>query len=199
MREINNAFESLRKVLPDAVEVHAASATITKIMTLRLAVEYIRALSDVLEDDSDQDFSSFENSLHNSIHNSLQSCLHHSLSPSLQQHPLQKTMPPSGNTMTFQYEHSVTSYTQQGAPQLPQFVGHYTLSDPMSVSSSPSTMRGSVSSTSDLEELLSDDSGLLEDNLDVFHDIPNLAASDPFDILLASEKDTLAFTTGLCN
>ncbi|XP_045610249.1 helix-loop-helix protein delilah-like [Procambarus clarkii] len=199
MREINNAFESLRKVLPDTVEVHAASATVTKIMTLRLAVEYIRALSDVLEDDSDQDFSSFESSLHNSIQNSLHSCLQHSFAPSLQQHVLQKTMSSSESPMTFQYEHSTTSFIEQGAPQLPQFVGHYTLSDPMSVSSSPSTLRGSVSSTSDLEELLSDDSGLLEDSLDVFHDIPTLTVADPFDILLSAEKDTLVFTTELCN
>ncbi|XP_053628605.2 helix-loop-helix protein delilah-like [Cherax quadricarinatus] len=198
MREINNAFESLRKVLPEAVEVHTTSATITKIMTLRLAVEYIRALSDVL-DDTDSDYTSFENSLHSSIQNSLQSCFQHSFTPSLHQHVQQKAIPASGNTMSFQYEHTTTSYTQQGAPQLPQLVAHYTISDPMSVSSSPSTVRGSVSSTSDLEELLSDDSGLLEDSLDVFHDIPTLTLADPFEILLGTEKDTLIFTTELCN
>lgn len=50
MLEINNAFESLRRVLPDAVEVEAASASMTKITTLRLAADYIRALSGVLQE-----------------------------------------------------------------------------------------------------------------------------------------------------
>lgn len=50
MREINNAFESLRRVLPEALEIEAASATMTKITTLRLAANYIRALSNVLQE-----------------------------------------------------------------------------------------------------------------------------------------------------
>lgn len=50
MLEINNAFESLRRVLPDAIEVEAASATMTKITTLRLAADYIKALSGVLQE-----------------------------------------------------------------------------------------------------------------------------------------------------
>lgn len=199
MRQINNAFESLRKVLPDAVEVHATSTTITKIMTLRLAVDYIRALSGVLEDEGDPDFSSFENSLHTSIQNSLQTCLQHSLPPCHQPHPLQRAVSSSGSSMILQQEHSVAHFSQQYTTQFPHLLGHYTVSAPMSASSSPSTVRRSVSSASDLEELLSDDSALLEDNLDVFHDIPSLAAADAFDILLGAEKDNLTLTTELCN
>lgn len=183
MREINNAFESLRKVLPEAAEVKASTSTITKIMTLRLAVEYIKALSYVLKDDAHTGLCSFESSLHDTIQSSLQSCLQHSL----QHHPLQKNLPP---------QHQGASYPNQRPLQL---LGHCVAPDVVSASSSPSTIRGSVSSTSDLEELLSDDSGLLEETFDVFHDLPALTAADPFDILLAAERDSIAFPAELCN
>ncbi|KAK4302458.1 hypothetical protein Pmani_025455 [Petrolisthes manimaculis] len=188
MREINNAFESLRRVLPEAAEVKASTSTITKIMTLRLAVEYIKALSYVLKDDAHTDLSSLESSLHDSIQSSLlQSCLQHH-HHSLQQHHLQKTLPS---------QHQGASYTHHQRPL--QMLGHCATPDLVSASSSPSTVRGSVSSTSDLEELLSDDSGLLEETFDVFHDLPVLTSADPFDILLAAERDSLAFPAELCN
>ncbi|XP_071526020.1 uncharacterized protein [Panulirus ornatus] len=48
MKEINEAFETLRRILPDFCSRRAAAA-MTKITTLRLAVNYIRALSHILE------------------------------------------------------------------------------------------------------------------------------------------------------
>lgn len=199
MREINNAFESLRRVLPEAGEVQASSSSaITKIMTLRLAVEYIKALSVVLEDDTDQPFAP------------LQSCLHHSLPISIHHHQhqhqkiLQSTKvslastslhsyPPTSLPNHHHYHHNYRPPTQ--------LVAHYEHYNSTSTSvSSPATVRTSVSSGSDLEDLLSEDSGLLEENFDVFHDIQSLAAADPFDILLGGDKDTnLAFPAELCN
>ncbi|XP_045130875.1 neurogenic differentiation factor 4-like [Portunus trituberculatus] len=193
MREINNAFESLRRVLPEGAEVQASSTSaITKIMTLRLAVEYIKALSFVLEDDADQPFGPLGGSLH--------SCLHHSLPLSLHHH--HKALQPTRVTAAPHNAHS-------HPPPLPlhhhrppsQLVAHYgNCNTTISTSSSPATVRTSVSSTSDLEELFSDDSGLLEESFDVFHDLQTLATADPFDILLGPDKDAvLAFPTELCN
>ncbi|XP_042889219.1 helix-loop-helix protein delilah-like [Penaeus japonicus] len=190
MREINNAFESLRKVLPEAMEVQTSSSSMTKITTLRLAVSYIRALSNVLEDEGDTDLGALENSLQNS----LQETIHHTL-----QNTLQKSMDSAGGMTHLHYQqYGNNGYGQQYIPQLPQ-ADYCSHSSTTSASSSPSTVRGSLSSTSDFEELLSDDSALLEDNLDVFHDIPTLPEADPFDILLGAEKGGLAFTTHLCS
>ncbi|XP_001359147.1 helix-loop-helix protein delilah [Drosophila persimilis] len=55
MREINTAFETLRHSVPQAItgEVAAnASEKLTKITTLRLAMKYIKMLSDAIEDPS---------------------------------------------------------------------------------------------------------------------------------------------------
>ncbi|XP_042237058.1 helix-loop-helix protein delilah-like [Homarus americanus] len=200
MKEINNAFESLRKVLPDAMEVHTSSSSMTKITTLRLAVDYIRALSHVLEDTSDADLCTIQSTLQSSIQDSLHSSLQESLQQSFQ-YSLQKITPSSGSLMTtFQYQHSTSHLPQQHLPQYPQLLGYCTTPSTVSLTSSPCADRKSLGSASDLEELLSDDSGLLEDNLDVFHDIPTLAVADPFEILLVSEKDGgLSFTSELCN
>ncbi|XP_047495175.1 helix-loop-helix protein delilah-like [Penaeus chinensis] len=188
MREINNAFESLRKVLPEAMEFQTSSSSMTKITTLRLAVSYIRALSNVLEDEADTDLGALESSLQNS----LQETIHHTL-----QNTLHKSMDPAGGMTHLHYQQY--AYGQQYVPQLSQGADYCSPSSTTSASSSPSTVRGSLSSTSDFEELLSDDSGLLEDNLDVFHDIPTLPEADPFDILLGAEKGGLAFTAHLCS
>lgn len=193
MREINNAFESLRRVLPEAAEVQASSTSaITKIMTLRLAVEYIKALSFVLEDDTDQPFGPLGGSLH--------PCLHHSLPLSLHHH---KTLQPARVTAAQHNAHphpppSLPLHHHHRPPT--QLVAHYATCNPISTSISPATVRTSVSSTSDLEELFSDDSGLLEESFDVFHDLQTLAATDPFDILLGADKDAaLVFPGELCN
>lgn len=53
MREINTAFEALRKAVPhwsSPVEANAANEKLTKITTLRLAMKYISALSSALRD-----------------------------------------------------------------------------------------------------------------------------------------------------
>lgn len=51
MREINEAFESLRRVIPHvSVEESSNSEKLTKITTLRLAMKYISALDNVLHD-----------------------------------------------------------------------------------------------------------------------------------------------------
>lgn len=48
MREINQAFETLRKVVPQMSITHQTNEKLTKIMTLRLAMKYISTLSSVL-------------------------------------------------------------------------------------------------------------------------------------------------------
>lgn len=182
MKQINNAFESLRRILPDTTALQPASPSMTKIMTLRLAVSYIRALSDVLEDEDVPDLYSLGGSLQNSIQDSLQQSLHqHSI-----QLPLENTLLPESSMVTLRYEDQMSSFTQQYVTQVPLPLGYCSTSDATttaSTSSISSKARESLGSTSDLEDLLSDDSGLLEDNLHVFHDIPTLAA-DPFDVLL---------------
>ncbi|XP_017784932.1 PREDICTED: helix-loop-helix protein delilah-like [Nicrophorus vespilloides] len=55
MREINQAFETLRRVIPQMASTQAAAATaanekLTKITTLRLAMKYISSLSAALND-----------------------------------------------------------------------------------------------------------------------------------------------------
>ncbi|EDO48977.1 predicted protein, partial [Nematostella vectensis] len=48
MRVLNNAFQSLRDALP----CYIADGHMAKITTLRLAINYIKALTDVLRDES---------------------------------------------------------------------------------------------------------------------------------------------------
>ncbi|KAK9875620.1 hypothetical protein WA026_009419 [Henosepilachna vigintioctopunctata] len=54
MKEINQAFETLRKVVPQMTISHQANEKLTKIMTLRLAMKYISTLSSVLSQEGDQ-------------------------------------------------------------------------------------------------------------------------------------------------
>lgn len=188
MREINNAFESLRKVLPEAMEFQTSSSSMTKITTLRLAVSYIRALTEVLEDDTDNDLLALQNSLQNS----LQQTLNKTLNNSFQNESASESMASST------CEPVASHFSHQYIAQIPQ-ASSFSSCNTSSASYSPSTARGSLSSASDLEELLSDDSGLLEDNLDVFHDIPMLSEAVPIDILLVPEKSSLPFSTQLCS
>lgn len=188
MRDINNAFDSLRKVLPEAMEVHASPSSMTKITTLRLAVSYIRALTEVLEDDTDNDLLALQNSLQNS----LQQTLNKTLNNSFQNESASESMASST------CEPVASHFSHQYIAQIPQ-ASSFSSCNTSSASYSPSTARGSLSSASDLEELLSDDSGLLEDNLDVFHDIPMLSEAVPIDILLVPEKSSLPFSTQLCS
>lgn len=55
MRQINSAFESLRRVLPSWVCNRRPAADLTKITTLRLASAYIRSLQDILEGNTPED------------------------------------------------------------------------------------------------------------------------------------------------
>ncbi|XP_056648916.1 neurogenic differentiation factor 6-like [Diorhabda sublineata] len=48
MKEINRAFETLRKVVPQMAYQHQQNEKLTKITTLRLAMKYISTLSEVL-------------------------------------------------------------------------------------------------------------------------------------------------------
>lgn len=50
MREINEAFESLRRVIPHVNVEECSSEKLTKITTLRLAMKYISALDNALRD-----------------------------------------------------------------------------------------------------------------------------------------------------
>ncbi|KAL3266530.1 hypothetical protein HHI36_010698 [Cryptolaemus montrouzieri] len=52
MKEINQAFETLRKVVPQMTITHQANEKLTKIMTLRLAMKYISTLSSALNQES---------------------------------------------------------------------------------------------------------------------------------------------------
>ncbi|XP_045130986.1 neurogenin-1-like [Portunus trituberculatus] len=158
MREINNAFESLRRVLPDKLEMEAASSSMTKITTLRLAADYIRALNDVLQEEGGEALCSLQCSAQNTLLR---------VAPTQPRHHL-----------------------------LP--LDCFSPATHMSASASRGSL--STSSCSDLEDLLSDDScSLLDDNFDVFHDIPILPGGDPLDLLLEAEKGLLPLPQELCN
>lgn len=60
MREINEAFEALRRAIPHlTLRFDNPNEKLTKISTLRLAMKYIKALSNVLHEDFDSDAESF--------------------------------------------------------------------------------------------------------------------------------------------
>ncbi|XP_066982400.1 neurogenic differentiation factor 2-like [Macrobrachium rosenbergii] len=190
MKEINNAFETLRKVLPDAMEIQATSCTMTKITTLRLAVNYIRALSEVLADDNEVDLCSIQHSLQDSIENTIKDSFQHSFN----------TGAPGGHSMVIQYETPMPHYTHHCIPQFSQLPDLCSSASSIeSSSSSFSTSRGSIGSNSDLEELFSDDSGHLEDSFDVFNNIPTPCVSDTLDMMLWADMDNLTFPSELCN
>lgn len=73
MREINSAFENLRKCVPLSISSGTPTSTnekLTKITTLRLAMKYIRTLNEVLtKPNSDQNFH-ISHSINNNNNNS---------------------------------------------------------------------------------------------------------------------------------
>lgn len=160
MKEINDAFETLRRVLPDFCSRRAAAA-MTKITTLKLAVNYIRALSHILEDGHPGDISFFDGLQLADISMGRQ------------------LPPPASHTLSSHYSTHLVHLQSSTSSS--------------STSTSTSALaRGSLgSSSSDLSDLLSDDSCVFEDNLDAFDDIPALPEADPFALLLAPEGEAL--------
>ncbi|XP_076054329.1 uncharacterized protein LOC143033017 [Oratosquilla oratoria] len=151
MKEINDAFETLRKALPSGASARA-SASMTKITTLKLAVNYIKALGDILDDGHASDICSFQ------------------------------TIYPAGEERAIMCMEQISSCCSTNPS---------TTTTTTEVCILPG--RGSVSSASDIADLLSDSSSsVLEDHLAAFDDIPALSA-DPFDILLESDGDSIAF------
>ncbi|KAK7081503.1 hypothetical protein SK128_018543 [Halocaridina rubra] len=205
MRAINTAFESLRKVLPDALEVDSHSSTMTKITTLRLAVDYIQALTDVLGDDEESSFGHqsregrtiYRSNLCNTSNSSLNSQHPSNVMVTSFAVPVSLGQQGERSSASLSLHLKDSSAARTSSSQLTSLGSFGSSSSPMLASSSPSVSRGSLGSTSDLEDLLSDDSGLLEDNLDVFHDIPTISFQDPLEVLLGNEKDVMEFSPEL--
>ncbi|XP_071526228.1 neurogenin-1-like [Panulirus ornatus] len=164
MKEINDAFETLRRVLPDFCSRRAAAA-MTKITTLKLAVNYIRALSHILEDGHPGDISFFDGLQMADVSMGRQ------------------LPPPASHTLSSHYSTHVVHLQSSTSSTSPS----------TSSNTSPALARGSLgsSSSSDLSDLLSDDSCVFEDTLDAFDDIPALPEADPFALLLAPEGEAL--------
>ncbi|XP_063860483.1 helix-loop-helix protein delilah-like [Scylla paramamosain] len=194
MKEINDAFETLRRILPDFCSRRAAAASaMTKITTLRLAVSYIRALSHILEDGRRPGNISFLENIH----------LDHTLPGA------HNPQPPAACGGNANAQHHLAHISEE-APNLsplsscfPSFSSSpssstspsssFSYSSPSSSSMSSSLqsfshLRSSFGSNSDLSDLLSDDSCcVLDDNLDLFDDIPPLPEADPFALLLTPD------------
>ncbi|XP_064106988.1 neurogenic differentiation factor 2-like [Macrobrachium nipponense] len=143
MKEINDAFETLRRILPDFCSRRAASS-MTKITTLKLAVSYIRALSRILEDGHPSDISFFDGfgreEVSMSKHGPFTSAHHHSL-----------------------MGHSSGTHISQV------------------------TLRPPSCSYGDLDDLLSDDSCVLEDSFIAFDDIQTLPEMDALSLLMVQD------------
>ncbi|XP_064103728.1 helix-loop-helix protein delilah-like [Macrobrachium nipponense] len=196
MKVINTAFESLRKVLPAGMDLCATSSTMTKITTLRLAVSYIRSLSNMLESDASgtdaskkpPDGVQFQAEQQergpSSVDTSSTYTLPQTVAQVTNKNILRCPRPP-----TVQYGQPSGYYFSSSHSHMSNVSAKSYAFSP----SSSSSVRGSLSSTSDLEELLSDDSEFLEDNFDVFHDIQNMASNDPFEVLLEAEKSCQGF------
>lgn len=167
MKEINDAFETLRRVLPDFCSRRAAAA-MTKITTLKLAVSYIRALSHILEDGHPGDITFFDGL------NLAEIAMSSSLDP------------PASHTRPGHY----AAHVSHNANGVAEFA-----SPSASVAASPTLPRTSLGSGSDLSDLLSDDSCVFEDNLDAFDDIPALAEADPFALLMTPDTEAMALTS----
>lgn len=167
MKEINDAFETLRRVLPDFCSRRAAAA-MTKITTLKLAVSYIRALSHILEDGHPGDITFFDGL------NLAEIAMSSSLAP------------PPGHARPGHYAAHI-GHNTDGAPEF--------ASPSASATASPTLPRTSLGSGSDLSDLLSDDSCVFEDNLDAFDDIPALAEADPFALLMTPDTEAMALTS----
>lgn len=174
MKEINDAFEALRRTLPDFCSSRRATATattaaMTKIATLRLAVRYIRALSHILQEGGHPGDISFFDHL------------------SLDAHSMNASQMASS----------------KGANSIPpQLHASSPDTSPLSSSSSPSASRNfssvscSFGSSDDINDFLqSDDSCcVFDDNLDAFSDIQSLPETDPYSLLLAPDGEVFLFS-----
>lgn len=180
MKEINDAFETLRRILPDFCSSQAAEAT-TKINTLRLAVRYIRALSHLLQEEGPSI------SLLGDLH--LEQVTPHAMSQS------GSDKVPEGNQYTNYLEASPSDET-------PSFIsGGFTVSSGRGTTSKPfitppshqssSSMGSSLGSGSDFSEFLSDGSCcVFENTFDFFDDIPVLSEVDSIAVLLTAESES---------
>ncbi|ROT65337.1 Neurogenic differentiation factor 1 [Penaeus vannamei] len=148
MKEINDAFETLRRIT-----------------TLKLAVNYIRALSHILQDGHPGDISFFDGL-------------------GIDDLSIEASAPLASRGPVLQCPGR--GAFQQAFP---------TPSAALPSCSASAAGRGSSGSSSDLSDLLSDDSCVFEDNLDAFDDIPALPEADPFALLLNPEEEALALTS----
>ncbi|MPC45385.1 Helix-loop-helix protein delilah [Portunus trituberculatus] len=193
MKEINDAFETLRRILPDFCSRRAEPASaMTKITTLRLAVSYIRALSHILEDGR-RPGNIFLSDIH--LDHSLPSA-HNSQPPaacggnaSAQHHLTHISEEQSNLSSLSSCFPSFSSFPSSSTSPSSSFSYSPPSSSSMSSSlQSFSLVRSSFGSNSDLSDLLSDDSCcVLDDNLDLFDDIPPLPEADPFALLLTPD------------
>ncbi|CAL4158697.1 unnamed protein product [Meganyctiphanes norvegica] len=223
MKAVNVAFESLRRVLPESVEQQQGvpANTTTKITTLRLAVNYIQALTKVLENPQQQQQQQHEYTRENVIIKQEQNCdikserevkiersqithlidtknviinTHYpkytsTLDQKYQQISVPQQQPYMPELNVMEYEVQTPGDVLPKQPQ--DFCSLLTSSPEYSYfslsSNSSSSLDSHGSSTSDLDELLSEDSHLLEGNLNVFQDISSFSETDPFDVLLSTD------------
>lgn len=182
MKDINDAFETLRRILPDfcsrrttTVTAAAAASAMTKITTLRLAVSYIRTLSHILQEEHPSDifFDHFV-SLEKQTLKDPQMVTPKGDNISQSQILHRTDLPPNTSSLP-----SSSSYSS--SPSSSSFSASF------SYTYSPANC--SFDSTrSDISDILSDDSCcVFEDNQDAFADIPSLPEADPFALLLGPE------------
>ncbi|XP_066982432.1 helix-loop-helix protein delilah-like [Macrobrachium rosenbergii] len=148
MKEINKAFETLRRILPAFCSRRAASS-MTKITTLKLAVSYIRALSRILEDGHPSDITFFDGL-------------------SLEEVSVSRHGPFTNTHFGVNHHHSL--------------IGHSS-----GTSMTQVTLRPSSGSYGDLEDLLPDDSCVLEDSFIAFDDIQTLPEMDALSLLMVQD------------
>ncbi|XP_068232223.1 neurogenic differentiation factor 1-like [Palaemon carinicauda] len=167
MKEINNAFETLRKTLPDFCERTACS--MTKITTLKLAANYIQALSHLLEEANPRDPSYIVQQREGT--QSVSSRVPHVLSTDDREKFLSK----QSSTL---YHHPIDA-------------SHVTSVKSSDSSSTSSPARCSLSSINDFCDVLSESSSFFDDSLDTLDDIPILQEVFSFPVLLGNDGDIL--------
>ncbi|XP_066964367.1 protein Fer3-like [Macrobrachium rosenbergii] len=169
MKEINDAFEALRRTLPDFCD-RRTSCSMTKITTLRLAVSYIRELSHILEDGDPRD---------------------HPLIDGLQVvrrqngHQRVPYLPPNAGSDKFVHQQSYELYDH---PLERSYNADFESS---TLSSASSPARCSVSSADEFCDLISDGSSMFEDAFDTLDDISVLHEVCSFPVLLGTDGDVL--------
>ncbi|CAL4140830.1 unnamed protein product, partial [Meganyctiphanes norvegica] len=215
MKEINMAFESLRKILPVEMELVTGKSCSTKITTLRLAVSYIQALSHVLEEGSNLDSHKMIKQESDSTNKMskvdvkqehvqqyiLQSLLTngkefhdtYKIQNALQGTFLLSTTPTNiikseenNNNLHNKFQNYDTPHLIQKQYQINQ-MNPSLLSNQMITSSYQASRSGSLSSSGELEDLLAEDTDITDDNLDVFQNFTMCVDSDPLDLLFYNE------------